>query len=172
MRKIIFIVGVPLILLASSCKKSLPDYGQTATTAISNGWWVILYNGGVAQTKHVFLATYNTSSNSKDSIWVDARKHFTNTFAVDKVSFKCKAVVDASGVNFSATSAVNAEYTGSSTYPATATITGGKIILKGGKSPTGVITDSIYMQATFPNHPGVTYTIAGVARTGFEDDDY
>ena len=173
MRKLIYLFSLPVMLLAVSCTKQIPDYGATSTVKMANGWWVTLYRAGVPEAGPVFFNTYNTSSNT-DSLWVDAMYNFdaNNHFQPDSVSFRCKAVVDLTNLTFSVTNADNDDYDGSSSYPATVTLSNGKILPKAGHSKTGNITDSIYMQATFPNVPGVTFTIAGTARTGIEKDDY
>ena len=48
----------------------------------------------------------------------------------------------------------------------------GKVFPKGGVSRTGAVTDSIHVQFLFAGNPGDTLTIQGVARTGFDGDDW
>jgi hypothetical protein len=87
------------------------------------------------------------------------------------VDFKCKVAIKYSAFTFSTTNAVN--YYGD-TATTLVTIIGGAIFPKGGHSLSGNVVDSIYMRAIFSNapNPADTFTVAGVARTGFDEDDY
>jgi len=159
MKKITIILGVSLMML-SSCKKDLPDVGSTAAEKVANEWWVTYTEGGVDLIGHpVKLGTYNTSANNNE-IWVDDFENFWQ--------IKIKAQVDYSNLTFAANNAQN-EY-----YASTATITNGKVILGGGHSKTGNITDSIYFQIKFSDDPvpGTIYTVTGHARTRFSEDEY
>jgi hypothetical protein len=162
MRKLILIL-FSIILLAGACKRTLPDYGATATVKMSNGWWVVLYEGSTAVTNPVFFTTYNTSSNT-DSLWLDDLKH--------GYGFKVKTAVDLNALTFTGNGLANSYYIGTTAFPASVNITSGKVMLKAGHSRAGNITDSINIKAVFSDDPGETWTIAGVARTGFIEDDY
>ena len=163
MRKLIYLFCLPVMLLGASCTKKIPENGATSTVNMSNGWWVVLSLGGAAQTGHVFLNTYNTAGNN-DSLWVDDLKN--------GYGFRCKAKVDYPNMTFAATSSANDYYVGTPAFPATVTITGGKVLAKAGHSQSGVATDSIYMKVVFSDDPGDTWEIAGTARTGLIEDDY
>lgn len=165
MRKILF--AISLITLGSliSCKKDTFDPGATVGKVVANGWWVNVQIGGANQTSTpTFLSTYNTSSNTTDSMWVDDLKNY--------YGFKCKVATNYSNYTFSTTNSQNAYYVGTVNFPATVTITNGKIFPKAGHSLNGNVTDSIYMQVKFSDDPSTTYTIVGTARTGFAEDDY
>ena len=161
MRKILFSVFIVLAILAVSCKKTLPDIGQTATQKASNGWWVNYYVDGAPQLPSpVFFTTYNSSS-SADSMWIDDLSKFWQ--------FKGKVKIDYPSLTFGATGSEN-DY-----YPSTANIANGKILPKAGHSRAGNVTDSIYMEIQFSDDSpafGTTYIISGTARTGFIEDDY
>lgn len=164
MRKILFavlfITGGCLI----SCKKDF-DPGTTVGKVVANGWWVNLQAGGANLTSTpIFFSTYNTAANTTDSMWVDDLKN--------GYGFKCKVATNFTDFTFSATNSHNDYYVGTVNFPATVTIINGKILPKAGHSLSGVITDSIYMQAKFSDDPSTTYTIAGTARTGLVEDDY
>jgi len=166
MRKVIYVIGLPLMLFSLSCTKSIPDYGNTATVGLANGWWAVLYDdAGNALTNPAFFVTHNTAGNT-DSIWVDDLKH--------GYQFKCKAKVDNANLTFAVTNSTNEYYTLSPAggFAPTVNITGGKVLPKAGHSLAGNITDSIYMKAVFSDDPTTTYIIAGTARTGFIEDDY
>jgi len=146
----------------AACKK---DYvvGQTATPKTSNGWWVVLYVGTTQLTDPALLSTYNTSF-SADSMWVDDLKN--------GYGFKSKVHLDYKAMTFSVTGSANSYFVGTPAFPATVTITGGKVLPKAGHSRAGNVADSIYMQAVFSDDPGTTYTITGTSRTGLIEDDY
>ena len=148
-----------MILSFLSCTKKLEDPGATKTVAMSNEWWVTLTAGGQDLIgTHVAFATYNTSQNVADSLWLD---DLTNGY-----QFKCKVLADPKSLTFVTDSSAN-EY-----YEVNVHIANGKIIPKGGISKTGIITDSIYMEASFGDDPGTTYIISGTARTEWAADDY
>jgi len=152
---LIFLIGTTIL----GCKKNnLPDPGSTKTEKMANEWWVTLKQGGADLIgTHVKIATYNTSANN-DSIWVD---DLENTW-----QFKVKAKVNLDSLSFS-TSQFQNEY-----YNITVNLMNGKIFPGQGKSKSGNVTDSIYMQAEFSDDPGTIYVISGHARTRFAEDDY
>jgi hypothetical protein len=127
---------------------------------MSNEWWVTLSSGGTDLIgTHVLFATYNTSQNVSDSLWLD---DLGNGY-----QFKCKVLADAKIETFSTDSSQN-EY-----YDIRVHIVNGKIMPNGGISKsTGTIVDSIYMEATFTDDPVNTYIISGVARSRWAQDDY
>jgi hypothetical protein len=146
------------VLVLSSCKKNLPDVGGTSAQKVANEWWVTFKQGSVDLIgTHVKISTYNTAANNNE-IWVD---DLTNTW-----QFKVKAQVDYSNLTFKATAAKN-EY-----YNITVDIANGKVLVGQGRSKTGNVTDSIYMEAKFSDDPGTVYTLSGHARTRFSEDEY
>jgi hypothetical protein len=169
MVKLLSAIGILAgVCLVASCTKT-QNYGETAVQKVSNGWWVTAYssvNGPIAVSpplaNHFFFATYNASENTNDSIWADELGNLGGVYDV-------KALL---GVNLS-------DYTISSggtanLYQPSNPVqwAGGKIFLKGGVSRTGEATDSIHLQFLFTGNPGDTLTIQGVARTGFDGDDW
>jgi hypothetical protein len=162
MRKILILLCLPTVVLLDGCKKTLPSNGGTAVQNMSNGWWVNYYVGGVAQLpKPVFYETYNTASNTSDSMWINDLGLFWN--------FKGVVVVNYKALTFSNSLSINAYYAD------TAKIANGKILPKAGHSKAGNITDSIYLEIQFSDDSpayGNTYIVRGTARTGFIEDDY
>lgn len=154
MRNIMMIILVFGAACMWACSKDLPDAGGTATEALSNEWWVT-DNGSTVRK----ISTFNTSS-SQDSMWVSMTKA-PDTFLV-------KVKVDPASLTFSVQNSKNVNGKRINTV----SITNGKILLNGGKSQTGNITDSIYLEAEYSNAPGVKHIFAGVARTRYEEDDY
>jgi hypothetical protein len=158
MRKTLATAFIIIAFISSSCKKDVKP-GETAAVKAANGWWVTFTLGGsdVYGLGTFFLNTYNTSAND-DSLWVDDLGH--------SWQFKVKTKIDYSTLTFSTANAQN-EY-----YNITVNITDGKILSKGGRSKSGVPTDSIYFKANFSDDPSNTYVISGTARTGLIEDDY
>ncbi len=164
MKKILILNTLVIAMLVSSCTKSLPDYGTTATVKMSNGWWVNIQAGGSNLTATpTFFTTYNTVGNTKDSMWLDDLK--------DGYGFKCMVATNYTQLIFGAAKSSNEYYDGSVNFPATVSISNGKILPKAGHSRAGNVADSIYMEAVFSGDP-TTYIIAGTERTGFDEDDY
>ena len=154
MRNIIITILVFGAVSMWACSKDLPDAGGTSTETLSNEWWVT--DNGAKIRK---ISTFNTA-NTKDSMWVSMIK------APD--TFQVKVLVDVANFTFSTQNSKNINGKNISSV----SITNGKIFLKGGKSTTGNITDSIYLEAEYSNAPGVKHIFSGVARTKFEADDY
>jgi hypothetical protein len=164
MKKVFIIVTA--IFVFTSCKKNnLPDPGTTSTQSLANQWWVTYTVNGVdvLGVGHVQIATYNSSANNNE-LWVDDLGNGASGHR-----FKVKTVADLNTLTFSATNAANQSYSTGSTNPQTVTITNGKVLLNAAHSRTGIVTDSIYMQA---NMGGTTYTISGYARTRWAEDDF
>ena len=164
------------------------QYGTTATEKMSNSWWVniSLPGTGYLTPLPILFQTYNTAANSIDSMWLD---DFNNLALAEEVGypyslntgpdslaglgvdFKCKVAINYSALTFSTVNAVNYYGDTASTF---VTVFGGKILPNAGRSLSGNPVDSIYMRAIFSNalQPTDTFTIAGVARTEFNADDY
>ena len=171
------------------------QFGNTATINMSNSWWVnvSLSGKGNLTVLPIFLQTYNTVQNNTDSMWVDDFQNLSlayevgygyfyqvlgdsadagDSLAIYGVDFKNTVAINYQALTFSTTNSVN--YYGD-TATTLVTIIGGKILPKAGHSLSGRnAVDSIYMQAIFNNAPipTDTFTISGVARTEFDEDDY
>jgi hypothetical protein len=160
MNRTLRLTGALFLLTFLSCTKKLQDPGATNTVTMSNEWWVTLtLNGTDELGDHVLFATYNTSQNVADSLWLDDLQN--------GYGFKCKVLASPKNLTFSTDSAQN-EYKDIRVH-----IANGKIIPNGGKGKTtGNIVDSIYMEASFGDDPGDTFIISGVARSRWAQDDY
>jgi hypothetical protein len=200
MYKYLFLSFLVTTAVVSSCSKTFPDNGQTATFKMSNNWWVSVSSvdsGSFTGASRILFTTYNTSANMTDSIWVDDNRFFdtalaqgtTDDLGLVKHGYDFKVEVASDYTNFTFTTGGPADnlYPRDSLVPSAGssvsdsivympntpvTVLNGKIFPKGGHSRTGVVTDSIYMQVLFAKFPGDTLTIAGVSRTGFVDDEY
>ena len=155
MHKTIFLFLIVIALGSiTACKRTLPDFGHTAVEKMANNWWVTV-DGSAG---HYYFATYNASSNSADSLWIDDINA--------TIGLKALTVANYAKLTFSATLAPNQDQADS------VSVFNGKVITLGGHSKSGVATDSLYLQVVFSDDPGDTTTIAGTARTGLIEDDY
>lgn len=165
MKKIaIYTLLVCISLLWIGCQED-PEPGGTATQDVAGEWWVRIYIGGTDEgdivVDYVKMMTFNTSSNSPDSLWI---------YDVDNFwEFQVKAGYDKANKTFSVSQGANA------TYDSEVTITDGKVLLGQGKSSSGVKTDSIHFVASFSDDAtayGTEYIIAGHRRTGLLEDEH
>ena len=166
--KNIYIITLFLALaLTTACEKEDPEIQNTATYPVSGEWWVNYQvrdaqgqledvGGGYQQ----FL-TFNTSSNRADSIWVSDAAHFWD--------FQVKAGLNLENRTFAVNEGQNVSYNSK------VRINNGKVLLGQGRSTSGVVTDSLYLEASFDDDEepfGITYIISGHRRTGFLEDEH
>jgi hypothetical protein len=195
MRNTIFLAFCTMACLVACHKDQLQpndfastQYGNTATVKMSNSWWVNVSLPGTGNLTPlpVLFQTYNTAENTTDSMWVDDLENLGLAYTVGfpyslgtgpdslaglGVDFKCKVAINYTAFTFSTASSVNYYGASASTL---VTVIGGKILPMAGHSLSGNAVDSIFMQAIFSNatNPTDTFTIAGVARTDLNADDY
>jgi hypothetical protein len=151
-------------LLVYSCQKyDDPAIIDSSTYPISGEWWVTLRDtSGAVLANYAKLLTYNTSSDKGDSVWIDDGGNI--------YGFKVKAACNVKAKSFAVDSIVNQV----PDYPIKVDIKNGIVVLKGGKTKGGNVSDSIFMKIGFGDDliPGTVYIISGVRRTGFKADDY
>jgi hypothetical protein len=165
MKKIsIYIFLACVSLLWVGCQED-PEPGGTATQDVAGEWWVTVftddgsgiledYSGG-----YVKVSTFNTSSNTADSLWIYDNDHIWE--------FQVKAAYDKNAKTFSVTDGQNVS------YDSKVTITDGQVFLGQGLSSSGVKTDSIYFTATFDDDTdALLYIVSGHRRTGFLEDEH
>lgn len=160
---LLIFMAVSMGVLSTSCQKSI-DVGATSAVKVANDWWCQLTDTtGQVLVSYAPFATYNTSEND-DSMWVDDNENL--------YGFKVKAKFNSDGT-FETASSFNADYDPSNPtdFPETVTITDGKVLSNAAKSKTGVTVDSIYMKIKFSGDPD-TYLIEGLAKTGWDADNY
>jgi hypothetical protein len=161
------------VCLVAACTKT-QNYGGTAVQKVANSWWVVAYsskNGLIVipppasydtASNHTLFFTYNTSENTPNAVWADDDNGIGGVYDV-------KAELSVNLANYSLSSSGT-----DNLYQPTSSVlwAGGKIFPKGGHSRTGVVTDSIFLQFLLAGDPGDTLTVQGVARTGFDADDW
>jgi hypothetical protein len=161
MRKLLYIISGLIVLGMVACQKD-PSIEKTSTYPLSGEWWVTLRDAdGNVVADYAKLLTYNTSSNKGDSLWIDDQGNIW--------TFKVKVGCNAGSKTFSVADSVTSV---SEDYNIKIDVKDGKVVLKGGKTKNGNVSDSIYFKIGFGDDPGNTYVISGVRRTGFKDDDY
>lgn len=150
---------IAALTIASSCKKELPDIPNMQVEKLAGTWWVTRQLNGVPGD-HVKINTFNTANDNGKEMWVqDLGLGFTD-------DFKARVNVNLGDLSFTATNSPDANST------ATVTITAGKVFPGQGKSKSGRVTDSIYMEVQVSTDPGKKYVVSGTLRTKFDDDDY
>ncbi len=161
MKKILILLTGLIILSYYGCQKyDKPDVKYTATFPLNGEWWATLrdINGNVL-VDYKKLETYNTAANTPDSIWVTDLGNLWN--------FQVKIACNVPKKTFGQVDSVP-----NVSYPINVKIIDGIVVLKGGLTKGGNVSDSIYMKIGFTDDPGTTYIISGVRRTGFVEDEY
>ena len=161
MKKILIILSGLILSLYGCQKYDNPVVTYAPTFPISGEWWATLKDAsGNVLVGYKKLETFNTASNRPDSIWVDDLGNLWN--------FKVKVGCNVPSKSFASSDSVMNLY-----YPINVKITEGVVVLKGGKTKGGNVSDSIYMKIGFTDGPsGTVYIVSGVRRTGFVEDEY
>ena len=171
--KNIFMVGCLFAAgFLTSCERDEPEMKKTEALPLAGEWWVkyeVETSPGVFEDIYHFgysaILTSNTAANTKNEIWVSDEGHFWN--------YKVKANADADNRTFSITDAISiAKNSNGTPYDIKVNITDGKVIKDGGRSATGVTTDSIMFNIEFEDDPGTIYRASGHKRTGFLEDEF
>jgi hypothetical protein len=165
MKHIIKFLGiVAFAAMVLACQPE-PDAGGTKVQDMAGEWWVtyqVETSPGVFEDVaggYYKMMTYNTASNS-DTLWVDDLEHFWE--------YKVKVAATPGTKSFSITEGDNVA------YESGVTIENGQILTGKGKSVSGVVTDSIYFEASFSDDGppyGTKYIVSGHRRTGFLEDE-
>jgi hypothetical protein len=163
----IFILALLAACSLTACERDEPEVKYTATYPVSGEWWVtykVETSPGVFEdiyeVGYTELLTFNTASNTADSIWVSDEGHFWD--------FKVKSGLNMSNYSF----AVADQKSVVPDYDIKVNITEGKVLQGVGLSRSGVKTDSIYFKVQFEDDPDNTYIVSGHRRTGFLEDDF
>lgn len=175
MKKNIFSILSLMLLLfaASSCEKEA--IGGTATEATAGDWYVTM--AAVEENGDVFdedwfglgyhhVITFNTAANKSSEMWLSDEGYNSDYFP-----YKVKVNVDAANATFKVEAADN------ELADNHVTVTGGKIVKNGTKTPSGVAADYIEFYITFDNdtYPAgygfASYKVSGYRYTGFTADE-
>jgi len=169
--KKIFYAFLVAAMAAVSCSKDPIE--NTAAVNVAGDWYVLFNqvdaNGDIVYEDgfgigYSHVLTYNTSSNSVDSIFVDDLK---NTW-----EFKAKVPVDMSNMTFGSSSELFEYYSESGVY-----IYNGKILPGAATTPSGMLADSIVFEVKFDGDAYAEsygydhYRLEGYRYTGFDADE-
>jgi hypothetical protein len=155
------IILVALVAFASSCQEEYePEMFPGHELA---GEWYITYTiGGVDVYGFGYstILTFNTAAADGSEIWVSDEGNFWD--------YKAKVAANPSGKSFGQSDSLD-----NTSYPVKMIIKSGAVFTDGGKSNTGVTTDSISLVVGFGDDtPGTEYVVSGHRRTGFLEDDF
>ncbi|MEQ9261668.1 MAG: lipid-binding protein [Owenweeksia sp.] len=154
--------GLALVGSLAACEKEY-ESENLANFEMSGQWYVQTYLGtpdtGAVALGYVELITSNTAATNGNELLIDDKGNIW--------PFKVKCPSTPGSLTFGGTNLLNI-----SDSTVTVAIRNGMILPNQGKSTSGIVVDSIYMEAEFSDDPGTIYTMAGHYRTGFEEDEH
>ncbi len=155
-----FTLLLTLAILVSCDVGKNPEVGGTSVQDMAGDWYIeTLDIDGNVLSPYFQISTYNLSSNSADSIWIDDH---------DTWPLKIKAPVKYSDLAFSASDTL---YDNLYSEGLWIRIIEGKVIKGAAKSLGGNTTDSIRIVFEAADDEGVQYVYQGHRRTGFLEDE-
>ena len=156
----LFFIGFSII----SCEDDgYEDFnaGETAVQGVSGEWYVKILLDNQPLSGYYLLDTYNTASNSADTLWINDNGNLYD--------FKVKTpVTSLDNKTFGGDNLVNQV----EDYEINVNINNGKILTNEALTEAGNVSDSIYFEAEFSDDPGTIYQFAGYRRTGFLEDEH
>lgn len=136
------------------------EYVSPIGEMLAGEWYVTYKVDGVDvyDMGYTKVTTNNDAANEGNKLWIDDHKNF----------WWMKALLNCNveDLSFSATDAAELY------DDITVTITNGKVIPNGGLTAAGNVTDSIYMEIVYSNDAPRVWTVSGVRRTGFLEDEH
>ena len=178
MKKALFFLTI-LSLVVFSCEKYPVD--NTATVDLAGQWYVIYncidaqgnviegfedFNGGYSMA-----LTFNTSSNTKDSIWVSDSKD------MNLLGYQVKVPCNLENLTFGSENESLNVYGPSDVVGEKAIVKNGKILKGAAKTPSGMPADSIYFEVKLlddyyaARYGYDAYQVTGYRYTGFAADE-
>ena len=156
MKKVNFLFIAALLISLTSCSK-MYDMNQPKDPVVEHsvvwplsGEWYVTYQfenpdgtsgvGDWDEVGYTTITTYNTSDESSSKFWIADYDNFWN--------YKVKSDCNVGSKSFSSADSLGNQVT---TNPLKINIKNGKVIEDGGKSPSGVISDSIYFEIEYLN---------------------
>ncbi|MDR1880225.1 MAG: hypothetical protein LBQ78_04765 [Tannerellaceae bacterium] len=110
---------------------------------------------------------YNTSDGSTTQCWIRTGEYYLNPANAYAINGKINC--DLKSLTFSGSNIEN--LAGNvATSTTTFSVTDGKVVLKGIKTPSGTQADAISFTFTNSRFPGKTYTVEGYRYTGWSED--
>lgn len=160
MRKYLLYIALLVFVFTSCDTKEDYEVEKSMVVEASGQWWVKYSDNSGYESDYIMLTTFNSASDDGTELWI--------TDDGDWWDYKVKAGINAAALTFSGQDLVNAV----EDYDIKIQVTNGKVILDGGKSTLGIVTDSIYFELEFEDDPGTIYQAAGIRRTGFLEDEH
>lgn len=157
MKKYIFYFTL-LALVVSACDLKEDYEVEKSKVVDAAGQWYVNYSTDGYESGYILLNTYNTAADDGKAFWITDDGAWWD--------YKVKCPINTNDLTFSGSDLAN------TAYDIKVKVLNGKVILKGGKSTTGVVTDSIYFELEFEDDPGTIYKAAGHRRTGFLEDEH
>lgn len=159
MKRYIYYLTI-LTLLVSSCDLKEDYEVEKSEVVEAAGQWWVKYSTDGYESGYYLLETFNSAADNGDELWI--------TDNGDWWDYKVKSPINITALTFAGQDLINAV----EDYDIAIQVMNGKIILDGGKSTSGLVTDSIYFELEFEDDPGTIYTAAGVRRTGYLEDEH
>ena len=171
MKKIVYSILAVAAISMASCAKEEP--GMTATEPLAGQWYVTfdavdndgkLVEADPHQKGRVLTATFNTSANSANQMWVSDLNNFWE--------YQAKVNCDVNTLTFS-----SADWVDNYTYDCKVKITDGKMLKGAAKTPSGMPADSIVYYVQFSDDEDIEagnwakYRVSGYRYTGFVADE-
>ena len=162
MRNILIISFFALIISSCDLKE---DYvvEKSKVVEAAGQWWVNYIDSTGVESGYILLKTFNTSADDGTELWITDEGGFWD--------YKVKVPININELTFSKTGLTN------TSYDSSVDILNGKVFLNGGKSTSGVVTDSISFDIIFSDGgpdgdiPEL-YKVSGHRRTGFLEDEH
>lgn len=154
MKKTLYIIVGLLMMSFYACQEEVEvDPGQTAVIEVSGQWWLRMYDdAGNELDSWLESYTYNTASNTKDSIWIEVHDY----------DMRFKVACDVISKTFNATGTLDV------LNGDVVDISNGIILEDATTTMGGHVVDSIYFN--YSDASG-DYVFAGQRFTGFAEDD-
>lgn len=160
-------------LLAIIAFTSCETYGDYETEysviyPLCGEWVVNVYDAsGAVTSEGVTLSTYNTTDNAPDKMWMKMGS------ASSKHGIRGKVNCNVAALDFSGDNVPNLlDSKDGSTSATTFTVSAGKVVLNGHDLSAGQKADAIEFTLSNSKYPGVTLTVKGFRKTGWEGEDY
>jgi hypothetical protein len=163
--KLLIVLGL-LVVGASACQEEY-EVPMIMGNELAGEWYVTYKVGGV----DIYGVGYSTmlttttadasTENDAGEILVTDLGHFWD--------YKAKTPSNTAGLSFGSPDSTMNLVDG---YPIMMVVRSGKIFTDGGRSKTGVVADSIWMEMGFEDDSATVFEVSGHRRTGFLEDDY
>lgn len=161
---IIYITFLALAFPSCDLKEDF-DVEKSKVVEAAGQWWVNYVDSAGAESGYILLNTFNASADDGTELWITDDGGFWD--------YKVKVPINIDQLTFSGTGLPNAA------YESNVDILNGQVFLKGGKSTSGAVVDSIAFDIIFSdggpppdfNIPEL-YKVYGHRRTGFLEDEH